>query len=200
MPSSAFLSECSTPQLIINPSGYHALEYANITMVHPGRSSPVAQLRAFIIDRANCAAGQFAGILDGRIEPLMTIRDQIFDIEGRLRRKFVDDVHHRGTGCWGPETNGGKLVVVMHVGVCEEQVGAQYVSIETRNHSSSQLRHGLGTAVLQALLTSRHISLEDFVVAMPAAIPDYQDDEVSTKFFHKARARAASHIYAHTAA
>ncbi|KAF7791162.1 hypothetical protein EIP86_002173 [Pleurotus ostreatoroseus] len=147
----------------------HSMRYLTVTVTHP-QLGKIADLQAVLIDRSAMPQGEFLGMMDDESDDLQKLALGVFDLEARVKDSIVHDEHHRGTGCWGPELDDGRILYISTV-----QVDEPY------------RRKGVGTLALGTLQKSRFVRRKDFLAAWPFPPPGGHVSMYSTAvdFFHK---------------
>lgn len=97
------------------------LSYLSIRTAHPIRGE-LASGCATIVRRTE-TNDLFQSILYEESVELATFSERLFDKFGRLRPQYVEDAHHRGTGCWGHEMSQGDLLYIVDITVNESIAG-----------------------------------------------------------------------------
>lgn len=134
--------------------------------------------------------------MDDISDELKTFATMLFDVDGKLRQKFINHEYHRGTGAWGRELDNGMLVYIEAIRV-EKMVRCYspvFLVVEINTEIIVQFRRmGLASLALQSLLTSSHVHTTDFLVTLPGFL--YQDADtrkerstqlaITTDFFRK---------------
>ena len=95
-----------------------SMRYLTVTVTHP-QLGKIADLQAVLIDRSAMPQGEFLGMMDDESDDLQKLALGVFDLEANVKDSIVYDEHHRGTGCWGPELDDGRILYISTVQVDE---------------------------------------------------------------------------------
>ncbi|KAF9456663.1 ankyrin repeat family protein [Collybia nuda] len=126
------------------------LETVIMEAIHPELGG-VAKVTAVKVFRSRCI-NDFLGIMDGHSDELHMFSVSLFNKHIQPQSWLLDGGRRSGTGCWGDEMNRGDIVYIL--------------SLEVQ---PSHRRQGLGTWVLQKLLSSSNVKYDDIVYCWPTA-------------------------------
>ncbi|GLB40821.1 hypothetical protein LshimejAT787_0900360 [Lyophyllum shimeji] len=112
----------------------------------------IGSLSAIKILRHFCR-GSFLEVMDEHSDELCQFSVALFDKFGRVRPWLLEPGNRRGTGCWGEELNTGELVYLLDM-----NVDVKYRS------------RGLGSWMLEKLVTSDHVGNSDHLVCWPTPV------------------------------
>lgn len=110
---SSILNDCVANFSVSND--YDRLKHIKVTVTHP-QHGHIASLSAIQIDRNRCRSS-FLEVVDEHSNELKQFGTKLFDKNGKLMPWFVENDHHKGTGCWGFELNNGIIMYVLRVDV-----------------------------------------------------------------------------------
>ncbi|KAF8574034.1 hypothetical protein K439DRAFT_1399345 [Ramaria rubella] len=146
------LSEC-TANIRLKPHfRYPSVQsFVNLSVSHPTHGK-IAWLGGLRINREPCRLGsRFLQVFDEDSNEIAEFSRTMFNKFGFLKRTLIDNPHLRGSGCWGDEMDYGILIYIVDM------------SVEFKFR-----RCGVGSWMLQQLLSSGHLPDDGFLVCWPS--------------------------------
>jgi hypothetical protein len=127
-----------------------------------GEVEEVGSLTALKIERVRCR-GNFFLIMDSDGE-LADVYDVLFDENEKINPSHLNDEYHKGLGIWGDELNSGDIIIEVESNVCF--LPSSMVPQST--HPSQSRSIGLGSQILNHLMSSDLLNRDDFIITWPA--------------------------------
>ncbi|KZT07691.1 uncharacterized protein LAESUDRAFT_811942 [Laetiporus sulphureus 93-53] len=120
------------------------------------RLGKIGKLAALKITRGPIIEeGLFLEIFDEEQDELAAFSQTLFNKYGEIRPWLVEDEKLKSTGCWGRELNDGTIFYIFHVLIYDPALRGQ----------------GLGSWILQRLLSSSLVGEKDTVISWPTPMP-----------------------------
>ncbi|KIM49897.1 hypothetical protein M413DRAFT_439023, partial [Hebeloma cylindrosporum] len=154
------LSECTPKFTVVKHDEYpERMQYLNATLMHPTLGELATARCLQISARLRFKnAGDFLEIMDEDSQELHEFSVGLFDKNSNIRPWLVDGGPKSGSGCWGTELSVGDMLYIEDFRVTEDF-----------------RRRGVGSWLLQEVLTSSHMGYRGHAYCWPTPLDSTKD-------------------------